>query len=246
MTSSDNINSIVAKVIKEVAPYSMTPPESLDMTIRLTINSIEAGHTGVLAEFGAWKGGSSFAMLLAQRYIFGRIIKPVYIFDSFQGLPPATEEDGPLAVKYQTDKDHPWYQDNCKASLSSVIQVAASFGFSEDEAVIVPGWFEDSFESQKAPLNENGVCLLRIDCDFYKPVRFVLDKVAHMVVDEGAIIFDDYYFWDGCARAVHSYLSDHDLSWRIRPIGYPELVGAWLVKRSHREDMTHGSNALHA
>ena len=39
-------------------------------------------------------------MLLAQRYKYGRIVKPVWMFDSFEGLPPADDRDGPLAVQY--------------------------------------------------------------------------------------------------------------------------------------------------
>lgn len=237
---------IVSKVMSEVNGLTMTPPESLEMTIRLALASVDNKTPGVLAEFGAWKGGSSFAMLLAQRYVYGKIIKPVYIFDSFQGLPVASEPDGPLAFQYQSDPDHPWYQDNCRAPVAEVREAAKNFNFSDEEAIIIPGWFEDTFPSFESKLRDLQISLLRIDCDFYEPVRYVLDRAAHLVIDEGAIILDDYYFWDGCARAVHSYLSYNNLSWRLRPIGYPELVGAWMVKRSHRADLTHGSSALHA
>jgi hypothetical protein len=58
----------------------------LSKTIDLTIAAIEENRAGDLVECGTWKGGSTFAMLPAQRWRFGKILKPVWMFDSFQGL----------------------------------------------------------------------------------------------------------------------------------------------------------------
>lgn len=89
----------------------------------------------------SWGGG---AMLLAQRYVYGVIGKPVWMLDSFQGLPPATEQDGPRALHYQQNIGHPTYYDNCRASFEHVRKAAARFGFDEQTANIVPGWFNQT------------------------------------------------------------------------------------------------------
>ncbi len=34
-----------------------------------------------------------------------------------------------------------------------------------------------------------------------------LDNLFDKVVEGGVVILDDYLHWDGCARAVHDYLS---------------------------------------
>ena len=230
-----SLDALIARVTDEVKPYTMASPENLALTIRLAVEAVESGRAGHLVECGTWMGGSSFAMLLAQRYGFGKIIKPVWMFDSFQGLPPAEDCDGPLALKYQRETDAPGYYDNCRVPSDQVLANVRRFAFSSSEAIVVEGWFEDTLPKHRATLDRSGIALLRLDCDWYKPVSYVLAELAQLVSEEGAIILDDYYAWDGCARATHDYLSHHSLSWRIRSTGVLS-GGAWLVKRAHRVD----------
>jgi O-methyltransferase len=227
-----SLEEISARVIAEVRPYTMVPPENLAQTIKLTIDSIETGRAGHLVECGTWKGGSSFAMLLAQRYRFGQIVKPIWMFDSFQGLPPADERDGPLALQYQRETDSPGYLDNCRAPLDEVRSAIDMFDFAETEAIVVPGWFHDTIPAHRDALDRSGIAVLRVDCDWYEPVLYILDALAPCVTEEGAIILDDYFAWDGCARAVHDHLSRNALAWRIRSMD--KFYGAWMMKRSHR------------
>jgi O-methyltransferase len=175
-------------------------------------------------------------MLLVQRYKYGRIIKPVWMFDSFQGLPPADERDGPLAAAYQRDVDSPYYYDNCSAALGEVRIAIKHFGFSEEECRVVPGWFSDSLPPKTTTLGREGIALLRVDCDWYEPVRFVLDTLLPHTTDDARVILDDYYFWDGCARATHDFLAGSGQAYRIRTIG--EFVGAWFEKKGVRTDVS--------
>ena len=79
------------------------------------------------------------------------------------------------------------------------------------------------------------IAMLRIDCDWYDPVMLVLEQLEPLVSDEGIVIVDDYYAWDGAARSVHDYLSRRNLAYRLRQIGSQTLpVGAWFIKRSAR------------
>lgn len=235
---SSGVDAIVLdkaeSVIKKVRPYSMVPDENLIKTMSLVVRSIEERHAGVLVECGTWMGGSSFAMLLIQQEIYGEIIKPIWMFDSFQGLPDADERDGPMAIEYQKNKDAPGYLDNCTAPLGKVRAAITELGFSDDEAIVVPGWFNDTLPVHVARLSRDKISVLRIDCDWYDPVLFVLNKLAPSVSEEGAIILDDYYAWDGCARATHDYLSANQLSWRIRSMD--NFYGAWMINRAHRKD----------
>jgi hypothetical protein len=219
-------------IIEQVRPYSMVPDDALSLTIEQTIAAVESGRPGDLVECGTWKGGASFAMLLAQRHAFGRIVKPVWMFDSFEGMPPAQPYDGPLAVNWQSDTQGPMYFDNCRASLESVRATAEQFGFTEQDAILVPGWFDQTVPMRLPELAARGIAMLRVDCDWRDPVRFVLDKLASLVPEEGTIIIDDYFAWDGCARAVHEYLAANDLPYRIRSL--PSFSCAWMVKRAAR------------
>jgi hypothetical protein len=212
----------------------MAHRDSLALTVATVIDAVERDIEGDVVECGTWLGGVSFACLLAQRYAFDRVVKPVWMFDSFAGLPAAEARDGPAAAAWQNDTGSATYYDNCTASLQSVKAVAAEFGFSESEALIVPGWFDQTLPAFNQALSARKIATLRIDCDWYAPVRCVLDHLAGLVIDEGRIIIDDYFAWDGCARAVHDYLSSNDLPWRIRSIGHGDDVGAWMIKRTHR------------
>jgi hypothetical protein len=224
--------TIAAEIFDEVRPYTMTPPANLAATIGLVIDAIEARREGDLAEFGTWMGGASFAMLLVQRRLYGQIVKPVWLFDSFAGLPPADERDGPLAFDYQRNTAAPDYHDNCTAPLAAVQEAIAKFGFSPEQARVVPGWFNDTVPVHRSELARRGIAVLRVDCDFYAPVRYVLEQITPLVPEEGAVILDDYFAWDGCARATHDFLSHNNLSWRIRSM--QNSAGAWMIKRAHR------------
>lgn len=225
---------IIARTIEEVAGLTMALPPNLAFTIECAIEAIDAGRPGDLVECGVWMGGSSFAMLLAQRYRYGRIVKPVWMFDSFEGLPPAEARDGPAAAAWQSDVNGPLYHDNCRAPLERVRAEIDRFGFTGEEAIVVPGWFADSTPVHRPALAERGIAFLRIDCDWYDPVHYVLSQFAPLVPDEGRILLDDYYVWDGCARATHAFLTENDLAWRIRTM--PQVTGAYMVKRPYRTD----------
>ena len=223
---------IVSRVISEVAPYTMVPADNLAFTIESVFDAVDMNRAGDLVECGTWRGGCSFAMLLAQRYRYGRIVKPVWMFDSFEGLPPVDERDGPLAARYQENVTSPTYFDNCRAPLPLVLEAIERFGFSPEEAIVVPGWFNETVPGERDELAERGIAFLRIDCDWYEPVSYVLGELAALVPDEGRILLDDYYAWDGCARATHAFLATNDYSWRIRTL--PQTSGAWMIKRPHR------------
>src|SRR5262245_20517398 len=91
------MDSLMEDVIAKVRPYTVVPDEGLKLTIRLTLEVIDKGVPGVLVECGTWKGGCSYAMLLAQRFKYGEVRRPVYLFDSYQGLPRPTPRDGDYA-----------------------------------------------------------------------------------------------------------------------------------------------------
>ena len=114
-----------------------------------------------------------------------------------------------------------------------VREIRAALGLDERDCPLVPGWFADTLPRLVPTLAVSGIAWLRIDCDWYDPVRFVLDTCERHVVKEGVVLIDDYYAWDGCAQAVHDCLSTNDLAYRLRQVGSPG-AGVWFVKRPAR------------
>jgi hypothetical protein len=210
----------------------MVPEPGLRFTVERTVEVARSAIPGVLVECGVWRGGCSLAMLRAQEETFGHVRRCVYLLDSFEGLPPVTARDGPLAQQWQSATEAPDYYDNCRASVAEVRRALDAFGFTARDYEIVDGWFDETLPGLAERLSAAGIALLRIDADWYEPTLACLDHLLPIVSPGGFVIVDYYYAWDGCARAVHEFLGRHDLPYRIRSI--PGFAGAYFVK-SHRE-----------
>ena len=98
---------------------------------------------------------------------------------------------------------------------------------------LVKGWFEDTLQNYKDLIGP--IAILRIDGDWYSSVRCCLDNLYDSVVQNGFIILDDYYAYDGCAVATHAFLGERMLPHRIESVhgfaeGYDVLEGALFRK----------------
>jgi O-methyltransferase len=224
--------SLKQRILTTVAPYTMVHETGVAFVIDETIRLCREEIPGVIVECGVWRGGASLAALLAQRETFGRVIKPVYLLDSFEGLPPVTEKDGPLAAQWQSGADVERFMDNCRAAEEECRTLMRTHGFGPQEAVIVKGWFSQTLPGVVEAVRPTGVAMLRLDGDWYDSTMECLTAAEPLVSEEGAIIIDDYYAWDGCARALHDYLSRNDLPYRIKSLPYN--FGAYMTKRSAR------------
>lgn len=226
----------VAGILGCVAPYTMVHPTSVAFAIQEAARLAIEEHSGSIVECGSWRGGTSFAMLLAQRAAVGRIVLPVYLLDSFEGLPPAEERDGPLALEWQSGAYPEWFFDNCLADESEVEKTARRFGLSESEACIRRGWFAETIPKLASDLGPDSISLLRLDCDWYDSTRLCLEYLMPIVQVGAKVIVDDYYAWDGCARALHDWLSHHDHPYRIK--SFYSNYGAFFMKSSARASIT--------
>jgi len=163
----------------------------------LTINDFSQ-VAGCVIECGVWKGGMTAGM--------AETLGPdrkYYLFDSFEGLPPAQEIDGERAKKYQADTTSPKYYDNCKTDQSFAEQAMKLSGAKNFQCV--KGWFNVTLPKFIPP---EPIAVLRIDADWYDSVLTCLRYLTPFLAREAGVIFDDYFFFEGCSKALHQYLSD--------------------------------------
>ena len=161
---------------------------------------------GAIVECGVWRGG----MIAGLAEVLGPE-RDYYLYDSFQGLPPAQAVDGPQATAWQQDKTSPFYFDNCNATQAEAV---ATLARSPARHVhITPGWFHETVSS--FPQTQS-IALLRLDGDWYESTMVCLEHLFPRVAAGGLIIIDDYLTWEGCARAVHDYLSRTQSTARVR------------------------------
>ena len=197
------------KLYKSLSKHTMVPEPTFygNLDLAKTLNKIP----GCVVECGAWKGGMAAGI--------STVMKPArsyYLFDSFEGLPPAQEIDGEAALAYQRNTDLPSYYDNCKASAEDAEEAMRIVGCTQ--YAIVKGWFKDVLPGYEF---EEPIALLRIDCDWYASTKFCLETLYEKVTRGGIIIFDDYFAWDGCKKAVDDFCV---------PQVNEELGLCWLVK----------------
>jgi O-methyltransferase len=173
-----------------------------NLSLAETVHNI----SGCVVECGVWRGGMSaglYATLGPERDYF--------LFDSFEGLPPAQPIDGPAAIRWQQNTEAPDYHDNCTATPDFARRAMERVGAIRFE--LRPGLFNDTLPRFKP---SQPIALLRLDADWYDSTMICLRLLFDYVTDGGVIILDDYYTWDGCSRAVHDFLSERKATERIR------------------------------
>jgi len=191
-------------VSEKYAAFTMIPQSDYLLNLQLaeTVSEIE----GAVVECGVWRGG----MIAGIAEVLGGS-RGYILCDSFQGLPKAQPIDGQAALTWQSDPAGPTYHDNCTAT-EEVARGAIELSPAR-RIRVVAGWFDKTLPHMSV---EGGIALLRLDADWYESTMTCLEALWGRVVPGGLVIVDDYYTWDGCARAVHEFLSRRKSSARIR------------------------------
>jgi O-methyltransferase len=161
---------------------------------------------GCFVECGVWRGGMSAAIAEA----LGNE-RAYYLYDSFEGLPVAKEIDGQDAINWQKDKTSPIYFNNCITEIDYAEEAMTLSKATNYK--IIKGWFSDTLPQFNYT---SGIAILRLDGDWYDSTIVCLNKLFDKVAKGGIIIIDDYYAWDGCARAIHDFFSKNNRTERIR------------------------------
>ncbi|MBK8174920.1 MAG: class I SAM-dependent methyltransferase [Rhodospirillales bacterium] len=200
------------------ADYTLVSAKAYIGNLRLIRAALrrEALAEGCIVECGTWAGGMTFGMIDACPEI-----AEFHCFDSFEGLPPATEADGEVARASQDARA--MEAGNVVASIEEFNRGLGRFDAATRAKVHVhKGWFQDTLPEFRP---HRPIAVLRLDGDWYESTMVALDHLYDLVADQGLIILDDYISWDGCARAVHDFLSKRQGRERIQqawpgPVSY--------------------------
>lgn len=199
------------RLVLRVKPkFTMVKNRNLKVLYDLVNEASNRHLPGDIVECGVWNGGSAAVMGAASMDApFEGEVRTIWLFDSFQGLPPPGEQDGNLEKRtYFTG----WN----KGDVTRVKEVFAKIGYPSEKLKIVPGWFNETLAQE--PIKD--IAILHIDADWYESVKSVLQTFFHRVVPGGFIVLDDYGLWPGCRKALMDYLAEHHISGiAIREIG---------------------------
>ncbi len=202
-------------VLERVQPYTMVPRDALTELARQVRAVLDQRIPGAFVECGTWRGGCSFLMAELLR-LAGDSERKVWMFDSFEGIPPPAAIDGAAAQTWVNDTSSPWYHDNLRVSLEDVKASAAALGL-ESRVELVKGYFDRTLAAARGRIGP--IALLRIDADWHASVSCCLEQLVDQVSPGGLVVFDDYFAYEGCAIAVHEFLGRRSLPHRIEAIG---------------------------
>jgi O-methyltransferase len=186
---------------------------------------------GCMIEAGAFMGGST-AKLSRAAALTGR---KLYVFDSFQGIPPHEEEHSVTIMGTPTG----FTAGDYAASVDDVREAVSRYG---DVSVceFVVGWFDDTMPSFKEP-----IAVGYIDVDLAASTRTCFRYLYPLLVDGGVL-----YSQDGHLPLVVAVLADESF-WRdtvgverppIPGLGERKLVA---IRRSATNVLPFGGSAGH-
>ena len=193
------------RIYRRFRNFTMVPPSTYVKNLIL-VETIGRPIKGCVVECGVWKGG----MIAGIAHSLGND-RDYYLFDSFEGLPPAKEIDGIAARHWQCDITSGNYYGNCRAGEHFAEGAMLRSGVTRFH--IIKGPFEHTLSNFPSAAS---IAILRLDADWYESTRYCLAHLYKHVVEGGLIIIDDYHVWEGCSKALHDFLSEHSLTDRIR------------------------------
>jgi O-methyltransferase len=139
----------------------------------------------------------------------GDTSRTLYLFDTFEGMPPPTNVDreaasGKLASTLLAEADKSSYI-WAYAQIQEVRVNLASTGYPLARIHLIAGKVEDTIPSA-AP---SAVAILRLDTDWYESTRHQLLHLFPRLAVGGVLIVDDYGFWLGARKAIDEYFDQN-------------------------------------
>lgn len=195
LRSGHDVVSLVS-LLRTVGPYTIVSPASLAALHYFAKKVAARELAGDIVECGTMNGGS--AAIMAAAIAKGSSNRCLWVFDSFQGLPPTTERD--------EDATRPLVG-ACVGDPVRVLEVMRKVRFPRERLRIVEGWFADTFP--QAPVGQ--VSLLHIDCDWYDSVYLCLERFYDRISPGGFLVINDYGIWQGCRAAVDEFFAARGL-----------------------------------
>jgi O-methyltransferase len=221
------------QTIKRVRRHTMTTPRRIAALCDGVEHVVRAGVPGAVVECGVWKGGSMMAAALTLMRL-GATDRDLYLFDTFQGMPPPTEEDVFSAYDGYNPMRH-WRRRRREGGTSSwhhvpsdeVRSAVLSTGYPADRVHLIEGRVEETLPDA-APAE---IALLRLDTDWYESTKHELEHLYPRLSPGGVLILDDYGHYEGARRAVDEYFDAEGGRPLLSRIDYTGRIG---VKRAAR------------
>ncbi len=196
--------SLTADYVERYLANSKITDSKFDL-LTTAFSQADVAGDRLICEFGVFRGDTinHFARLTS---------KPVFGFDSFEGLPEAW---GPgLSKGHFAVKQLPKVPSN---------------------VTLIKGWFDETLPAFLEQ-HKGMIGFLHVDCDLYSSTKIVLSQLKPRLAPGAVIVFDEYFNYPGWKegeyKAFEEFLADGDL--RVEFIGYNckgHQVAVRLIKK---------------
>lgn len=168
----------------------------LDVLLRELKKVLDGQVRGDIVELGCYRGLTSIeiAKLLKNK----KSPKQLYLYDSFAGLPPKTEEDdSPAGLQFKAGE--------LPASKQEVLNLFKKSGFKIP--IVKKAWFHDLAPSDLP----DEIAMAFLDGDFYESIMDSLRLIWPKLAAGSVVIVDDYQneALPGAQKAVNEWLKIH-------------------------------------
>jgi O-methyltransferase len=197
--------------IRRVRRHTMTTPRRIAALCDGVEHVVRADVPGAIVECGVWKGGSMMAAALTLLRLEAAD-RDLYLFDTFQGMPPPTDEDvfsaydgyspmGFWRARRRSEGQSAWHY----VPAAEVRATLLSTRYPAERVHLVEGKVEDTLPAA-AP---EQIAVLRLDTDWYESTKHELEQLYPRLSPGGVLILDDYGHYEGARRAVEEYFAEH-------------------------------------
>ena len=190
--------------------YAYSYPATLYNSYHLATGCILNGIPGDFVEMGVAAGAQILAFQEANVQTGAN--RTIRGFDSFIGIPLAgpndTQQPGIGDIthdKYRPEEELLVSSGVTVHSLEQVLDHFRLAGFSTDNVVFYPGWFQHTLPTAVDEIEQ--IAILRLDGDLYSSTEVSLKYLYDKVVPGGYVIIDDYGSLSGCRDAVHDFFA---------------------------------------
>lgn len=193
------INSQVADLLlnrpNNTVDGSIISREQIRILLAILDSVLEKNIPGDVVEFGCYVGESSKYLRMMLDY--HRSDKNLYVYDSFEGLPPLS----------QYEENTGWRAGTLKTSEE--ILLSNFFNNGLRSPIVTKGWFKE-IPDYKIPKQ---ISFAFLDGDFYNSIYDSLNKIYNRMSRGSTILFHDYERSDlpGVKSAVLDFLQHNNL-----------------------------------
>ena len=194
-------------LIRVVKPYTGLTYARLSKLYELSCQLEQDNVTGAFVECGVLNGGSAGVMAKVAEY---KTRRHTWLFDSWEGMPEPLDIDVNIKGECGQKGADKGSLSKCRQLLLEKLQLEPS------RVHLVKGWFQHTIPPNLDDIGD--IALLHVDCDWYESVTFCLDQLYDDVTSGGYIVFDDYFHWEGCKKAVREFIDRRKLDIRLTKI----------------------------